>query len=121
MSTPCALLEELHTSTAVFTATVTSQPLVPSRVSRKAKSLVAQSLEAPGVFCTMPFLPLPIPEPFSVSATSIVEAYHIGGGTVEKLPQTVTRVLREVLFKATVRRGCQRVRSSLAFWRISWS
>jgi len=33
-----------------------------------------------------------------------VEAYHIGGPAVDKIPAAVRLVLREVLFKATARR-----------------
>ncbi|CAK8999529.1 Vesicle transport v-SNARE 12 (AtVTI12) (Vesicle soluble NSF attachment protein receptor VTI1b) (AtVTI1b) (Vesicle transport v-SNARE protein VTI1b) [Durusdinium trenchii] len=98
-------LKELQTTTAVFRATVVENPELPvkSRI-RGSKWIISDVLEAPGVFCTMPFLPLPIPEPLLVVSTTIVEAYHLGGPLVDKLPQQVRLVLKEHLFKATVRR-----------------
>ena len=98
-------LKELHTRRAVFTATVVDNPELPVVDSIPFSTyIVAETMEAPSVFCTMPFLPLPIPEPFDVRCCSIVEAYHIGGAAVDKLPFQVSKVMREVMFKATARR-----------------
>lgn len=99
-------LKELQTKRAVYTCrTVVDNPELPDvDMDPGSPWVLADHMDAPGVFCTMPFLPLPIPEPFWVRSSSIVEAYHIGGPAVDKIPAAVRLVLREVLFKATARR-----------------
>eukprot|EP00930_Biecheleria_cincta_P077200 TRINITY_DN6447_c0_g1_i1.p1 TRINITY_DN6447_c0_g1~~TRINITY_DN6447_c0_g1_i1.p1 ORF type:complete len:1121 (-),score=248.96 TRINITY_DN6447_c0_g1_i1:57-3023(-) len=59
------------------------------------------------VFCTMPFLPMALAEPFTVVAASNVEAYHIGGSDCDKLPPKLHMELRKHLVQkmdATLRR-----------------
>eukprot|EP00930_Biecheleria_cincta_P077201 TRINITY_DN6447_c0_g1_i2.p1 TRINITY_DN6447_c0_g1~~TRINITY_DN6447_c0_g1_i2.p1 ORF type:complete len:1088 (-),score=253.82 TRINITY_DN6447_c0_g1_i2:146-3409(-) len=62
------------------------------------------------VFCTMPFLPMAVSEPFTVVAASNVEAYHIGGSVCDELPPLLVMELREHLIQkmeARLRRWLQ--------------
>lgn len=81
--------EQLAGPTALWT-----RPL-----SRSQSQVTCNNSSDAEVFCTMPFLPMGIAEPFTVVAVSNVEAYHIGGPNCDKLPPKLVSELRKHLLK----------------------
>ncbi|CAJ1369040.1 unnamed protein product [Effrenium voratum] len=97
-------LKELQSKVATFTGEGAQNLKAPVERPETSKWITFDTLKSPEVFCTMPFLPLPVPEPFFVIATSAVDAYHLGGPVTEKLPAAVGKALRDYLFHASAQR-----------------
>ena len=97
-------LKELQSKVATFTGEGAQNSKAPVERPETSKWITFDTLKSPEVFCTMPFLPLPVPEPFFVIATSAVDAYHLGGPVTEKLPAAVGKALRDYLFHASAQR-----------------
>lgn len=77
-----------------------NDPARPQTGAPKETRLVTcDVIKEPNLFCSMPFLPLPAAEPFSVKATTPVNAFHLGGPSVEKMPVQLLKAMREVLFR----------------------
>eukprot|EP00931_Biecheleriopsis_adriatica_P045599 TRINITY_DN26111_c0_g1_i2.p1 TRINITY_DN26111_c0_g1~~TRINITY_DN26111_c0_g1_i2.p1 ORF type:complete len:1008 (-),score=206.10 TRINITY_DN26111_c0_g1_i2:62-3085(-) len=67
--------------------------------SRDDVEVVCETYRDDGVFCSLPFMPLGVPEPFTVVAHTDVEAYHCGGPNTEKLPVQLLNILKEHFMK----------------------
>jgi len=72
--------------------------------SRAGFEVTCDTLRDHEVFCTMPFLPLSVVEPFTVVSKTAVEAYHLGGNDAERLPAVLLKALRTHLLKGTTER-----------------
>lgn len=88
---------------AVRTPSRTQQLAGPSAwtrpSSRSSSQVTCEESGEAEVFCTMPFLPMAVSEPFTVVAVSNVEAYHIGGPDCDKLPHKLVMELRKHLLR----------------------
>ncbi|CAE7326062.1 unnamed protein product [Symbiodinium natans] len=73
----------------------------PQTGAPESRLLTCDVIKEPRLFCTMPFLPLSVAEPFSVKATTAVNAFHLGGASVEKMPVMLLKAMREDLFRET--------------------